>query len=69
MCLSLHILNRWAFWLTTLWVIYQVIDHSASLQVLKCIDKDKDGKLTETDLMGVLFVPLKGATASQSKEE
>ncbi len=39
------------------------------VQVLKCIDKDKDGKLTETDLMGVLFVPLKGATGSQSKEE
>lgn len=39
------------------------------LQVLKCIDKDKSGKFTETDLMGVLFVPLKGATASQSKEE
>ena len=39
------------------------------MQVLKCIDKDKDGKITEKDLMGVLFVPLKGATASRDSEE
>ncbi|CAL5227878.1 g10918 [Coccomyxa viridis] len=45
------------------------VGQQQDVQVLKCIDKDKDGKLTETDLMGVLFVPLKGATASQSKEE
>ena len=42
---------------------------TAFSQVLKCVDKDKNGKLTETDLMGVLFVPLKGATDSQTKEE
>ncbi|BDA46034.1 Protein-L-isoaspartate(D-aspartate) O-methyltransferase [Coccomyxa sp. Obi] len=29
------------------------------LQVLKCIDKDKEGMVTSRDMMGVLFVPLK----------
>ncbi|EIE24266.1 protein-L-isoaspartate O-methyltransferase [Coccomyxa subellipsoidea C-169] len=28
------------------------------LQVLKCLDKDKEGRVTSKDMMGVLFVPL-----------
>lgn len=32
------------------------------LQVLKCIDKDADGKSSSRDLMGVLFVPLKNSS-------
>jgi len=27
-------------------------------QVLKCIDKDMDGKVTSEDVMGVVYVPL-----------
>lgn len=28
------------------------------MQVLKLVDKDQDGNVHETDLMGVAFVPL-----------
>ncbi|KAK9906516.1 hypothetical protein WJX75_003206 [Coccomyxa subellipsoidea] len=38
------------------------------LQVLKCIDKDKEGRVTEKDLMGVLFVPLKDSALPSHQE-
>jgi hypothetical protein len=36
------------------------------VQVLKCIDKDKEGNVTSRDMMGVLFVPLKNTAVKSS---
>jgi hypothetical protein len=37
-------------------------------QVLKCIDKDKDGNVTSRDMMGVLFVPLKDSAVKPAAD-